>query len=123
MRRKAAEAAEQAGAASSGDTPEVAAPGRASQTWAMLIKRVYEIDPLCCPKCQGQMKVIAFICSDSSVHGDGAPMWQDLRDIRPSQPRQHAPLHGKSHPENPMRRGSSISQGKPFSTRASLVRG
>ena len=59
MRRKAAEAAEQAGAASSGDTPEVAAPGRASQTWAMLIKRVYEIDPLCCPKCQGQMKVIA----------------------------------------------------------------
>jgi len=61
MRRKAAEAAEQAGAASSGDTPEVAAPGRASQTWAMLIKRVYEIDPLCCPKCQGQMKVIAFI--------------------------------------------------------------
>ncbi len=60
MRRKAAEAAEQAGAASSGDTPEVAALGRASQTWAMLIKRVYEIDPLCCPKCQGQMKVIAF---------------------------------------------------------------
>jgi hypothetical protein len=61
MRRKAAEAAEQAGAASSGDTPEVAAPGRASQTWAMLIKRVYEIDPLCCPQCGGTMKVIAFL--------------------------------------------------------------
>jgi hypothetical protein len=27
----------------------------------MLIKRVYEIDPLACPKCGGQMKVIAFI--------------------------------------------------------------
>jgi len=37
------------------------APRRASQTWAMLIKRVYEIDPLGCPKCGGQMKVIAFI--------------------------------------------------------------
>jgi len=29
--------------------------------WAMLIKRVYEIDPLCCSKCGGQMAVIAFI--------------------------------------------------------------
>jgi hypothetical protein len=27
----------------------------------MLIKRVYEIDPLACPQCGGQMKVIAFI--------------------------------------------------------------
>ena len=27
----------------------------------MLIKRVYEIDPLICPRCSGQMKVIAFI--------------------------------------------------------------
>jgi hypothetical protein len=34
---------------------------RASQTWAMLIKRVYEIDPLECAKCGGQMKVVAFI--------------------------------------------------------------
>ena len=34
---------------------------RASQTWAMLIKRVYESDPLACPRCGGQMKVIAFI--------------------------------------------------------------
>ncbi len=27
----------------------------------MLIKRVYEVDPLACPKCGGLMKVIAFI--------------------------------------------------------------
>ena len=27
----------------------------------MLIKRVYEIDPLRCPACGGQMKVVAFI--------------------------------------------------------------
>jgi hypothetical protein len=31
------------------------------KTWAMLIKRVYEIDPLACPRCGGQMKVVAFI--------------------------------------------------------------
>ena len=27
----------------------------------MLVKRVYEVDPLACPRCGGQMKVIAFI--------------------------------------------------------------
>ena len=29
--------------------------------WAALIKRVYETDPLLCPKCGGTMKVVAFI--------------------------------------------------------------
>jgi len=32
-----------------------------SQAWAMLIKRVYEVDPLCCPECGTQMKVVSFI--------------------------------------------------------------
>ena len=31
------------------------------QSWAMLIKRVYEVDPLSCPQCGGQMAVVAFI--------------------------------------------------------------
>ena len=35
-------------------------PGSVS-TWAMLIKRVYEVDPLECPHCGGQMKIISFI--------------------------------------------------------------
>ncbi len=30
-------------------------------TWAMLIKRVYEVDPLVCAKCGGTMKIISFI--------------------------------------------------------------
>jgi len=42
-------------------TVPFSSPVRCSQTWAMLIKRVYEIDPLACPHCGGQMKVIAFI--------------------------------------------------------------
>jgi len=29
--------------------------------WAMLIRQVYHVDPLLCPKCGGTMKVIAFI--------------------------------------------------------------
>ena len=28
--------------------------------WAALIKRVYEMDPLLCPKCGGTMKIVAF---------------------------------------------------------------
>ena len=29
--------------------------------WAALIKRVYETDPLSCPNCGGEMKILAFI--------------------------------------------------------------
>ena len=41
--------------------PAAVARSRCSHTWAMLIKRVYEADPLACPHCGGAMKVIAFI--------------------------------------------------------------
>ena len=40
---------------------EEAAASRSSQTWAMLIKRVYEVDPLSCPQWGRLMKVVAFI--------------------------------------------------------------
>ena len=33
-------------------------------TWAALIKCVYEVDPLKCPKCGGTMKIISFIQED-----------------------------------------------------------
>jgi len=32
-----------------------------SRTWARLIKKIYEVDPLICPKCGGDMRIIAFI--------------------------------------------------------------
>ena len=35
--------------------------------WAEMIRKVYEIDPLLCPQCAGQMKVIAFIRDYSVV--------------------------------------------------------
>jgi hypothetical protein len=47
--------------ASAEPSSEDAAASRSSQTWAMLIKRVYEVDPLSCPQCGGQMKVVAFL--------------------------------------------------------------
>ena len=30
-------------------------------TWAALIKCVYEVDPLVCPKCGAEMKIVGFI--------------------------------------------------------------
>ena len=34
--------------------------------WAEMIRKVYEVNPLTCPKCQGEMRIIAFI-SDYAV--------------------------------------------------------
>jgi hypothetical protein len=36
-------------------------------SWAACIKRVYEIDPLECPKCHAQMRIIAFIQDEHSI--------------------------------------------------------
>ena len=33
----------------------------AKRAWARLIKQVYEVDPLMCPRCTGPMRIIAFI--------------------------------------------------------------
>ena len=61
MRKKAAAAAGSDEESSTTVGAEEASSSRSSQSWAMLIKRVYEIDPLSCPKCCGQMNVVAFI--------------------------------------------------------------
>lgn len=37
------------------------------RSWAQLIKRVYEVDPLLCPKCGGEMRIIAFITDHDVV--------------------------------------------------------
>ena len=40
---------------------EPVAVRRSTSIWAMLIQRIYEVDPLKCPKCGGTMKIISFI--------------------------------------------------------------
>jgi len=32
-----------------------------SKGWAEMIRKVYEVDPMVCPKCGGQMKVVVFL--------------------------------------------------------------
>jgi hypothetical protein len=36
-------------------------------TWACLTKCVYEVDPLKCPRCGGEMRVISFIEEESVI--------------------------------------------------------
>lgn len=35
--------------------------GEYKRNWARLIQKIYEVDPLTCPKCQGRMRILAFI--------------------------------------------------------------
>ncbi len=37
------------------------------QNWARLIQKIYEVDPLTCPKCQGEMRIIAFIEDEAVI--------------------------------------------------------
>ena len=50
-------------------TPESAPPKRAPAhyLWAVLIARIYEVFPLLCPKCGGQMRLIAFITEGTQI--------------------------------------------------------
>ncbi|MBN1366049.1 MAG: hypothetical protein JW976_14675 [Syntrophaceae bacterium] len=36
-------------------------------TWAKLIKKVYGCDPLVCPKCESEMKIIAVIMDPTEI--------------------------------------------------------
>jgi hypothetical protein len=38
------------------------------RSWARLIQKVYEVDPLICPKCRSKMKIIAVITDPSEVN-------------------------------------------------------
>jgi len=58
--RKKAEVAQQAAAVGLSEASSTTAR-RCNQTWARLIKRVYEVDPLACPKCGQSMTVVSFI--------------------------------------------------------------
>ena len=77
-------------------TPEPAAPPKrpAHYLWAVLIARIYEVFPLLCPNCGGQMRIIAFITHSAEIRhilnhigvdsqpphitpARGPPLWED----------------------------------------------
>ena len=57
-----------AGTPAPSDAPEPVTPAepgspeaRRRSAWARVLKKVFEVDPLVCPRCGGEMKVIAWI--------------------------------------------------------------
>jgi len=53
--------------------------------WADLLRRVYEVDPLVCPRCAGRMTVVGFVTHPEAINR----ILDRLR--RPSQPRPRPP--------------------------------
>jgi hypothetical protein len=58
--------------------------------WAELLQRIFEVDPLACPRCGGAMKIIAFILDHDVIH----TILKHLRKTRPDPARlpQHDDL-------------------------------
>jgi len=46
---------------------ETASTKATRQSWARLIQKVYEVDPLICPKCSHKMSIVAVITDPSEV--------------------------------------------------------
>jgi hypothetical protein len=82
-------------------TPEPATPKRspAHYLWAVLIARIYEVFPLLCPMCGGQMRLIAFITEGMQIRrildhigvdsqpphiapARGPPLWDERGDAQ-----------------------------------------
>ena len=78
-------------------------------TWRECIKKVWEVDPLRCPKCKGEMKIISFINEQSvirkilehlnlwNVAGQRAP---PVRAGPPSPTRNHQPPITEQSPQH-----------------------
>jgi len=63
---------------------------RASKSWAALIKQVFEIDPLDCPKCSAPMRIVSFITNPSEItkllKNLNIPPWTIPTPIKPNAP-------------------------------------
>jgi hypothetical protein len=77
------------------DVPAAQA-ARVRSTWARLIHKAYEVDPLECPRCKGPVRVIALIDDAAVIRkilshlGLWAP--QPARGRQPGQPAHEPPV-------------------------------
>ena len=72
-------------------------PERAAlrRRWANLIRRVYEVDPLVCPRCGAEMRVVAFITEPRVIRRIVDHLRQRERGARPP-PRRGPPVAGQA---------------------------
>jgi len=59
--------------------------------WAELIRRVYEVDPLVCPRCGGEMRVIGFITQPALIDRILDHLRKRDKVSRPPRPPPHSP--------------------------------
>jgi len=65
----------------------------ASKKWQELIKKVWEVDPLLCPKCGAEMKIIALI-DDTEVIScilKHLGLWSTFQQVRQPSERERGP--------------------------------
>ena len=74
-----------------------------------MIRRVYEVDPLVCPRCQGVMRVVAFITEPRVIRTILAHLARRLTEDRT------LPPLSTSSPSSPDRQGRS-QRSEPFLT-------
>jgi len=91
MRRKAAEAGVEHPITCVDPEPE--ALSEAGRRWAELLHRIFEVDPLACPRCGAEMRIVAFITEPQIIHR----ILDHLRRTAPS----------RRHPRAPPRRWKS----------------
>ncbi|MBI4632919.1 MAG: transposase [Deltaproteobacteria bacterium] len=60
------------------------------KNWARMIQKIYEVDPLVCPKCQGTMRIISFIEDREAIRAILKHLGLWLVRSRPP-PKIHAP--------------------------------
>ena len=63
------------------------------KNWARLIQKIYNVDPLLCPKCKGSMRIISFI-------EDEAVIKQILKHLNLWETRIHDPPPDKRNMQN-----------------------
>jgi hypothetical protein len=69
------------------DEPDTPYRKKCRMTWAALIKAVYEVDPLKCPKCGGTMKIVSFIEEDDVIRKilEHCKLWKEPAPRPPPQ--------------------------------------
>jgi hypothetical protein len=86
------------------DDAHAESPSQARQAakaaWAKLIRKVYEVDPLLCPKCGAPMRVIALIENPAVIQRtlSWLGLWEPTRASGPSPPAGRAGLPLTYHP-------------------------
>ena len=84
-RQKASEGDEQQAFETVEAEPE--AIRNAKRRWAELLRRIFEVDPLACPRCGHEMHIVAFITEPKTIDR----ILEHLRRTKTSQRRQRAP--------------------------------